>query len=89
MFLIENCCAERLRASGSSAASERNKEMGNPFVHTVHGNPTFTPGKSGKPTVRLLLGQLYNSCLVSNARTKRKIFSKIYVLGGVSSTKAS
>lgn len=41
---------QRLRASGSSAASERNKEMGNPFVHTVHGNPAFTPGKSGKPT---------------------------------------
>lgn len=46
---------ERLRASGSSAASERNKEMGNPFVHTVHGNPAFTPGKSGKPTVRFVL----------------------------------
>ncbi|KAJ6646833.1 SWI/SNF-related matrix-associated actin-dependent regulator of chromatin subfamily E member 1 [Pseudolycoriella hygida] len=45
-----NILKERLRASGSSAASERNKEMGNPFVHTVHGNPAFTPGKSGKPT---------------------------------------
>ncbi|XP_037047321.1 SWI/SNF-related matrix-associated actin-dependent regulator of chromatin subfamily E member 1 isoform X5 [Bradysia coprophila] len=45
-----NILKERLRASGSSAASERNKEMGNPFVHTVHGNPAFTPGKSGKST---------------------------------------
>lgn len=39
---------ERLRASGSG--SERgNKDHGNPFVHTSHGNPAFAPQKvSGK-----------------------------------------
>ena len=42
------CISERLRASGSGASSERNKEMGSPFVHTAHGNPAFTPQKAGK-----------------------------------------
>lgn len=39
---------ERLRASGSSRDSDRNKEASNPFGHTGHGNPAFTPQKAGK-----------------------------------------
>lgn len=38
---------ERLRASGGSSQSERNKDS-NPFTHTSHGNPAFTPQKVSK-----------------------------------------
>lgn len=40
-------CAERLRASGGSSQSERNKDS-NPFTHSSHGNPAFTPQKVSK-----------------------------------------
>lgn len=39
--------AERLRASGGSSQSERNKDS-NPFTHSGHGNPAFTPQKVSK-----------------------------------------
>lgn len=38
---------ERLRASGGSGQTERNKDS-NPFTHNSHGNPAFTPQKAGK-----------------------------------------
>lgn len=38
---------ERLRASGGSSQSERNKDS-NPFTHSSHGNPAFTPQKVSK-----------------------------------------
>lgn len=38
---------ERLRASGGSGQSDRNKDS-NPFIHSGHGNPAFTPQKVGK-----------------------------------------
>lgn len=40
-------CAERLRASGGSGQSDRNKDS-NPFTHSGHGNPAFTPQKVTK-----------------------------------------
>lgn len=42
-----NQFTERLRASGGSSQSERNKDS-NPFTHNSHGNPAFTPQKAGK-----------------------------------------
>lgn len=39
--------AERLRASGGSSQSDRNKDS-NPFTHSSHGNPAFTPQKVSK-----------------------------------------
>lgn len=45
---------ERPRASGSSSASERNKEPASPFVHTSHGNPAFAPQKvTGKTSTNV------------------------------------
>lgn len=38
---------ERLRASGGSSQSDRNKDS-NPFTHSSHGNPAFTPQKVTK-----------------------------------------
>lgn len=38
---------ERLRASGGSSGSDRNKDS-NPFSHSNHGNPAFTPQKVSK-----------------------------------------
>lgn len=38
---------ERLRASGGSGQSDRNKDS-NPFSHNSHGNPAFTPQKVSK-----------------------------------------
>ncbi|XP_055314603.1 SWI/SNF-related matrix-associated actin-dependent regulator of chromatin subfamily E member 1 isoform X3 [Sitodiplosis mosellana] len=38
---------QRLRASGGSSQSERNKDS-NPFSHSNHGNPAFTPQKVSK-----------------------------------------
>lgn len=38
---------ERLRASGGSGQSDRNKDS-NPFSHNSHGNPAFTPQKVTK-----------------------------------------
>lgn len=40
--------SERLRASGSSSAAERNKDAPPLFAHNNHGNPAFTPQKTGK-----------------------------------------
>lgn len=37
---------ERLRASGGGS-SDRMKDQ-NPFIHSPHGNPAFTPQKVGK-----------------------------------------
>lgn len=47
---------ERLRATGAAGSSDR-KEISNPFVHTAHGNPAFTPQKAGKASasVKLLI----------------------------------
>ncbi|CAD7083665.1 unnamed protein product [Hermetia illucens] len=43
-----NILKERLRASGSSSAAERNKDAPPLFAHNNHGNPAFTPQKTGK-----------------------------------------
>ncbi|XP_031640290.1 SWI/SNF-related matrix-associated actin-dependent regulator of chromatin subfamily E member 1-like isoform X2 [Contarinia nasturtii] len=42
-----NILKERLRASGGSSQSDRNKDS-NPFSHNSHGNPAFTPQKVSK-----------------------------------------
>lgn len=36
-----------MRASGGSSQSDRNKDS-NPFTHSNHGNPAFTPQKVTK-----------------------------------------
>lgn len=36
-----------MRASGGSSQSDRNKDS-NPFTHSSHGNPAFTPQKVTK-----------------------------------------
>lgn len=36
-----------MRASGGSGQSDRNKDS-NPFTHSNHGNPAFTPQKVTK-----------------------------------------
>lgn len=37
--------SERLRASGGGPGDRRDQS---PFLHSVHGNPAFTPQKAGK-----------------------------------------
>ncbi|XP_055904293.1 SWI/SNF-related matrix-associated actin-dependent regulator of chromatin subfamily E member 1-like isoform X2 [Eupeodes corollae] len=39
---------QRLRASGGGSSSERNKDTTPIFTHSNHGNPAFTPQKTGK-----------------------------------------
>lgn len=51
---------ERLRAANSAATPDRSKDTSNPFVHTSHGNPAFTPQKAGKGGVTVSKKSLVN-----------------------------
>ncbi|CRK94467.1 CLUMA_CG007973, isoform B [Clunio marinus] len=50
-----NILKERLRASGGGPGDRRDQS---PFLHSLHGNPAFTPQKAGKASIASLESRL-------------------------------